>query len=929
MKKLRISLISLLAVISVFMFSALLLVVGKTDAATVNFSVDTFINENFTLDNAVVESAILPESMGTSEISGTFGNVERATLRGLRIKPQGAVSKASVTYNKPIDISNFNGSQKLLEFISSPLEIGTAVGQVEYKYIRIKLVDLYDENVYVTLRGTPHMDNYRLTCYHSGSNTQREYGYTGSYFTSGYGTPTKHSMLGAVSGTLYSQSVYYDYSTHGFYLSNRNNSYTGAVRELGNSEHLVESGESIFTGFTTGEVKVVIELDNIRNNLTEGITVFSINGLSFAETTVKDSVAPEIIIDEKIDLANLPKGQVYSSYKIFDAYAVDNYDGIISSSDISVQVKKYNGDEYAITDGAFTPNGLGNYDIIYTATDASGNVATKTCTIDVQNSLPELTASYDTTFVTKGYLMGDIFVAPTVTATGGAGYYDVIYTVSKSGKATILTDRTFQFVSFGTHSFVTKVVDYVGNEVSIKSTSLTVTRSTAPYIVQEPIPAYTVVNQKLYIPEIEAYDFITTSNTKTPITDGTVTVQLNDGDPITLTTDSYYTPTSTGTLTIVYSASNVGNGTVGTKTYTVNVVSPATASAYFNATSGSVTTSAATSQTTYSATADTTLAFANKLSADDLSVKFYVDSTSDFTTLKFELQDVLDATQKVTLEFSKVDSSTTQLIVNGTTKKEFACQMFTNNAVVELKLEDMALYYGSTKLLDIIDTVSGTPLASFASRYVYLNISMVGVTSNGKLVVQKINNQVIGNSTSANVGPQITSGYSVKSSTLTNTPVMIPAIKVSDVLSSVQNVTAVITAPSGEKINLSNFVDGTIFIPSEVGKYTLTYTATDDAGKTTTLTKTFDIGITADIEYVSPYVPAGLKKGTSWTFEKPTLPSGTTLRIQILDTNCVLHDITSSRSYTFSTAGIYYVKYIVNTSGSLDYQTEDFRIEVR
>lgn len=952
MKKLKVSVISFLAVLCVFMFSAMfyMFFVGHAEEPAQDNSIEKFIEQNFTLNNATIESKTLPDYFEENNINYQGTDYAYNELKGLRIKPSADVTKCSVTFNIPIDLSRYDGTQTLISFLSTPLTPNRTIARSwEYRYIRLKLTDKYNENVYITLVGSPHYDSNQSTVFRSGSNTQEELGLTNvgaGNLNNFYGTNTKHSMTASGHGTggtnIFAMDATFKYNVvengenvFGFNVSNRAVEALNYVRNLSALDQIGPT-ESLFQGFTTGEVYLTIELDTINNSATEGLTVFQINGMSFLGDEVEDIQAPQVIYNDTVDLNNLPQGEVGKPYRIFNVNAFDNLDGSIAGEKIVKRVynKADSTTDIPLDEGAFTPDVAGTYVIEYTVEDTSKNKSVKKYEISVGKALKPLSFTFDEEIQSTGLEAGDVLSIPSYTVEGGAGGYTTeLKLVSVTGKIVPIELSKAKFTASGDYQLIAKTTDYLGNE-TITVVDLAVAAIANPIVTEKPIQAYAIAGQKITFPQVEAYDYA--SYGEETLIGGKITVTLNSDEPVVLDADNSFVPDEPGNLKVVYSASNIIDGKTTEKEYNVKISEAKNISDFLQPKNADDCAIASPNimQTKYSFTSDNTLTFARKVLANDLLFRYQLDAkNSTLSSIKFEFQDTENVNQKVTLEFRKHSATTTLAILNGKQTLEFNSKMFDTTETIDLKLNNMVIYNGSAKLFDVTEALNGEAMTEFSSGNIFFNVSVVGVQENASIIVHYVNNQYISSKVNADQrGPSISLAGNVSEYIEHGTIVNLPAVNAYDVLGEVETLSASIKYPSGKTVDIEGFMDGYSFLPSESGKYEVMYTGIDDAGNSASIKVTFNVSYLPTVYQLKP-IPSAMKVGSTWTIEVPEVASDAQLSIYVKDANYrtikITEDEQGKYKYTFETAGIYFIKYVTKHTGLYDYSVQEYRIEIR
>ena len=235
-----------------------------------------------------------------------------------------------------------------------------------------------------------------------------------------------------------------------------------------------------------------------------------------------DTEAPVITLngDETVSL------EVGSSYTDASATANDNIDG-----DVTVSA----------TDTVDT-NSVGSYEVTYTATDAAGNVATKTRTVIVTDTtLPVITLNGNATVTV---IVGGSFSDPGATAIDNV---DGAVAIAKTG--------TIDTNTVGSYTLTYTATDTAGN-VATKTRTINVIISTA-----DTTPPVITLNGDATVTVAVGESFSDL---------GATAIDAVDGD-ITPAVDNNVNTAITGSYTVIYTATDAAGNTAN-KTRTVHVI---------------------------------------------------------------------------------------------------------------------------------------------------------------------------------------------------------------------------------------------------------------------------------------------------------------------------------------------------------------------
>ena len=156
----------------------------------------------------------------------------------------------------------------------------------------------------------------------------------------------------------------------------RNNGTTYLITDIDSTEIYGTNAFDFSSFFTTGEVVLNVEAYNYAATSfdVEIESIFGMSGKDLLDGTVVDNTAPDITVDVETTSKNeiyLQKGKAMTlpeisnvlDYNYYGNAKVAVYRNYGKRGQVSVKVK----------DGAFTPETIGNYTAVYTATDSYGN----------------------------------------------------------------------------------------------------------------------------------------------------------------------------------------------------------------------------------------------------------------------------------------------------------------------------------------------------------------------------------------------------------------------------------------------------------------------------------------------------------------------------------------------------------------------------
>ncbi len=147
----------------------------------------------------------------------------------------------------------------------------------------------------------------------------------------------------------------------------------------------VSPATGVFDGFTTGEVYVSIQGNDYLapSTIIEIASIGNYSGDELAKAYALDTVAPNVTIDVDMQGADSLIGVVYEPFKVFDAIAFDP--NMVGKVDPVVYYNYGTPSQTVVStqNGVFNPIYAGRYSIVYTASDAFGNVVNKVVPVSI------------------------------------------------------------------------------------------------------------------------------------------------------------------------------------------------------------------------------------------------------------------------------------------------------------------------------------------------------------------------------------------------------------------------------------------------------------------------------------------------------------------------------------------------------------------
>lgn len=545
----------------------------------------------------------------------------------------------------------------------------------------------------------------------------------------------------------------------------------------------------------------------------------------------------------KIDLKGneeLPVGAVDKKYPVPVATADE---GI--SAHVKVYYEYYGAKptEMPVSDGAFTPDKVGEYTVEYVFTKNS-EIKTICYDVIVRETISELSDNYDEIVKLTSAYVGEKYQLQEIIATDGSGVVaKTLKIVASDGSERYLSDNTAVFEKVGTYEIVYEISDYFTTETY--KYSVTVTASALPIVETEAVlpryfnsgfsySEYKLVG-KIYsadgsFVDCELKAYWRYNGVETPIENGAFIPAVNsNGDKIT----------------VVYK-----NGDSVVREYEVPVViikntneNKVNALSLFDLKNCSAElTKDGTTFTTESN--DNEIKITRPVLLSNLSLHLFFRE-SGLKSVTFVITDSENAAQNLSFYITETGGKL-YAVYNGESVA-IDGSFEGGNVVLSYNALYNALYDGKNN-----EVVTFGSEIKFSSGKVYIDIKAVGEDENGgnKITLRKINGQEI--TLESETAPNLAADYAapelfVDEYTIVNlkgTTFTIPKTVVSDlydenpmVYIAVKKGNKAVTSTSGVSLDYIASDDYS-FVLSEAGSYTIVFITKDCFGNTKTYQKT-------------------------------------------------------------------------------------------
>lgn len=757
------------------------------------------------------------------------------------------VSDDVFTYNEALDLSESGKDTPLISIGFTPNVEGTA----DAGAVKIRLTDLYDETNYVEvkLQKTGSADG--VTYLSAGAADQPSVGVENTdhpdqtkIFTNDlYGAAVYHSMTGRPESSLDAQlKLYYDAEDKAFY-ADREVYSGGQIRMVTDLDNMEYYGENTWDGFTTGEVKLSVYAESYQS-VSCNFYISQINGLTEFDTT-GDVKEPTIRVKTEYKEDEIPTALVGKPYLLFDAEAVDNYDGKMDV-ETSVYYRYYSDTpvNVSVTDGAFVPTEKGSYVIEYAATDASGNRATKCVKVEategeglsVKVKDPAVrTLTGESVKLLSGIQYKNNSGNVSYTVRVGSSFSDDIYEVDSE-------QMTFCPMQDGTWEVTVEAKDYI--QTVTETYTLQAEHTTQPQVYDMVgIQDYFILGATYEMPELSGYDFSSGKGEKTKME---LFVTEGKGSEKQLA-DMKYVPEKTGKIRLTY-RQNI-DGKVCEKTYQAQVVDVGytkdlNLSGFFVTSKGKAKAESSATAITYRTDQDTVWDFVNFVQTKKFSYAFQAGAKNAYKKVNLYLTDTVTG-KRVKFTFKRTKTASVFSVNDGA---EFAIASTFDGKDRNFKLEyddDTHMILASNTLsLEVKNYTDGSTFAGFTGNEARFSVELAGVTGTSEILMSNINSHSLNNTRIDRFPPEIL--VDTKSGDRgVNEILGLTGAFAYDTIDPICTLSMEVVTPGGtcavseEGVKLDGTQDPTAdysICLKEYGDYTIKYVAADGKGKSTEYT---------------------------------------------------------------------------------------------
>jgi len=794
-------------------------------------------------DVTLTDYAILPD-YAADNISRRGKDFPQTDVHGLKMTSAKKEGTSKIQYNNIIDLSSNTISDSLIEFIVVPDAQqqkfdGSNYGDYEFYSIQIKYTDIYDESNYLIVELGVRPDVNYVSAARCGTANQALAGYLSSKMDKTYGQHIRSNFAG-ISWTAQGATKFFaadfsiDYDTKIIYGYPSNVYGQIPVRDMDDPNHMMEN-DSIWSGFTTGEVSVSISLTGIAKE-NASVYILSLNGIDFTGQEIIEDEKPQITLKEAFPETNLPKGEVDSPYRIYNAKAYDNLDGVISEEKIIKKAYFHNNgskEEVDIIGGYITPSQSGNYSFEYTYTDSLGNTQTEEYVFEVAPKLLPLNLAMQYP-IPESLQIGSQFQLPDCVAEYGSGYNTINYTVTKDGKEIETQNDILNINEQGYYIITYTVHDYVYTrsfQYCIKAIY-----SVYPLITRLPyLPQAVMGNKLITIPDFEAKDYYSyIGEEKDAVKE--IWVSENGGAEVKLDSSRTYIVTSTsGYLTVKYKAVSLLNSSIVTEgedyTFDIPIITPNKVCEYFYDKDNGFNMSYHEFKAMFTTSSDNaSLYFINSLPNDSFYFSFMIPSEhNEFEALTFTFEDSLYADEKVFITIEKLDNGNSLISVNDGRRFDIVTP-FADDYVFEIEIRNNNILFNDSNICSIDSFASGKAFKGFNNK-IYFSLNFSGVGNSAGIILNALYNHDRFNDTASDtVKPMINLNSNIKMIKYIGQIIEIPSATASDVLDP--NPTITVSVKKDEKYILKDMPSNIAYtlLAAELGEYIVKYSSRDASG---------------------------------------------------------------------------------------------------
>ena len=769
-------------------------------------------------------SFFLSSDASMKAVNGEYShNTKTTTIQGAKLT---LTQNLTYTYDGFIDFNTYNKNNPFIELVVDTSEQGEA----DLETLTVRLTDVDDPSNYVEMNirdSGPTDDDGQGSYILAGANGQFKTGYEGTRLHTGnYGTNTWSSFRALpTSSPGKPLKLYFDYPARTLYAS----PIIWSTDGKGKITDLDDPGiykSTVWEGFKNGRATVSVFAKSLTNSSAD-VIVTGVANNDLTKLIFKDEIAPTINVNyDGQEPSALPQAKVGKPYQLFGAEVVDNFDRELTYTAYVTYKDQVNNKvkDISVVNNSFTPTKSGTYTIKYVARDYSDNVATKSIDVVAVNSITNLSISLDETTMSKTVFSEfNLPKVNEVNVSGGSGIPVVERRIVDASRKTIEIDGdVFVPTEPGEYTVYYTARDYIGN-IATATLTITALETTKPIFVGDlNLPAVLIKGHSYTLP---SYQAVETVNGKTVYLNLSVSV-----NGVSLTNGKFV---ASDTCNVRYSVT--GSTGSGEHLITIPVVDSEESSkqdVYFY---GNFDVEEKYDEVTLSSSHDASAIFASVLPYDNPIISFVKnEGLSNFGHIEFKFYESTNPSKSLTFKVRFVGENAFVSLLSGGDEYPLSNEIRNEKKFYTLNFDSTArtlkdINHKELTKINVDD--HRNPFTGFSDG-LYLEISMVDVTSASSISMVSLCNQDFGN-----VGyyldiasPIIIFQDAFKNEQEYGVDAVIPAVKVFDVLSEA-SATVTVKAPDGSfKVRNEDATIPHTFKLDSFGSYVVTYKALDSAG---------------------------------------------------------------------------------------------------
>lgn len=806
----------------------------------------------------------------------TAGN---ADMPGVQIEMTSKDSSA--TYSSTLDLSDNTKMDTLLELYIVPSAIGTA----DLTGFYVTLTDKLDPENCITIRVVGGDGNMAGGSYIRAKATGQS-GYVGLYKNHSWDqepytwvdqleSTMQHNKGGFTSDLDFgfNQTVFdlsektfvlrYDAEEKAIYSKKR----VQLVHDESYRENLVVDFDdatmfqNLWTGFTD-DSQVEMTITPLTVSGTATFKIMNVDGVKLQSENIADVEAPEVTVDY-LGMDGAPNGKVGLAYPIFDLIVSDN---LCSEETLVITTNvTHNGEKVAIKDNAFVPESEGTYQIQYSVSDGFGNTAEKYVDVVVGTELQMVSIEMEDVFP-ENMTYGMECIMPEFSGHGGSGKHTLRTYYIHNGEETEF-EKSFVPMDEGEFTVVCEVADYLGQ----------VAKESKTYDIQF-VPEILIDDSKIVMPSVliadkkyEFEEYIATYYEKAgeDAKKAKCSIEVTDGDGTrTLEEDRIYVPKQSGDvkeveIRFVFEAKVDGKRIYKevvrkVPLHTINSTDKFVADYFMGQNAKFDVYNRYTTISAENSSSDMKMEFVRTIGVRNFSLVLKASEKgegvfrTDYKGIRITLTDKnnpdIEVQFDITIDGEKLNFSINEgksVLMPGSLTTETQA-----NVTLSYNNENFNVVGVENTMLGCVDkTLIGNTFKGFESNEAYIKIEVIGVRGDSAIDLISINNQTFLSAAQDSTNPELFVNGSYSGICVAGDEVTLPTANAYDVLNYVAQPTVTVIAPDGTEVKAE---DGTVLKNvsadkeykikvEQLGQYTINYSATDEAGRTTTTSKSYGV----------------------------------------------------------------------------------------